>query len=218
MERTATPAEVCKALEITDRTLRDWRAKGCPATRDTQTGGRPGWRYSVDEVRAFRDEHQLGVPGCGARPDERPDPLPKAAAGAPPIEPAAPSPRAVAQQALLEARAEKERALADRQRAELERVRGQLVPLEDLRAFWEGQVAVVKAHVAALPGRLAPQLVEQPYEEIHQALERALDAMLEAFAAGELPGGPTAPPADPDAPTYLEGQPHGGALLRYEKK
>lgn len=193
MERTATPAEVCKALEISDRTLRDWRAKGCPAERDTATGGRPGWRFNVDEVRAFRDAHQLGVPGCGARPDERPDPLPKAAPGAAaaPATPEPPSARARAQQELLEARAEKERALAERQRAELERVRGQLVPLEELRAFWEGQVAIVKAHVAALPGRLAPQLVEQPYEEIHQALERALDAMLEAFAAGEMPGGAT---------------------------
>jgi hypothetical protein len=126
-----------------------------------------------------------------------------------------PSDRARAQQALLEARAEKERNLAEKQRVELERVRGQLVPLEEVRGFWERQVALVKAHVAALPGRLAPQLVEQPYDEIHQALERALDAMLEAFAAGEMPG--AAPTTEPAA-TYLEGQPHGGALLRYEPK
>lgn len=188
MERTATPAEVCKALGISERTLRDWRAKGCPADPSPKTGGRPGWRFAVEEVRAFRDKHELGVPGCGARPDERPEPLKVLTGGGEPAPPAPPSATAIAKQDLAEARAAKERLLVAKGQLELERAKGALVPLEEVRAFFWQQIELVKAHVSALPGRLAPQLVEQPYEEIHARLEQALHAMLEAFASEELPG------------------------------
>ena len=186
MERTATSGEVCAALGISDRTLRGWVTRGLAWSPAPKGRGRPGKLFSLDEARAFRDEHQLGIPGGGTRPDERP--TLKVHAGESREAPAAPDAGAEARRELAQARAAKERTRAEKEQLELERARGTLAPVAEFRAFFERQVAIVKAHVAALPGRLAPQLVEQPYEEIHQALERALDAMLEAFAAGEMPG------------------------------
>lgn len=172
MKREATAAEVAAALGVTARTVGRWREAGCPA----RGRGRAA-RFNVAEVRAWQSK--AGRPGVRGGPSDEHGP---AAA------PTAATPGVGARQDLLEARARKAAAEATRAELELVQVQGELVPLDEVRAFWCGQVEVVKSSFRTLPGRLAPRLVEQPYEVIHAELERELDRTLEAFAAGEPPG------------------------------
>lgn len=78
------------------------------------------------------------------------------------------------------------RELGEAQRREIEnRARqGQLLEAEEVKRAWTMQIELVKGHFQALPGKLAPQLVEKPYEAIYQTIEEELRALLEAFASG----------------------------------
>jgi hypothetical protein len=76
------------------------------------------------------------------------------------------------------------RELAEAERRELDnrRSRGELLPADEVKKFWAGQVSIVKSYFQALPGKLAARLVGQDYDHVYQALEDELHALLETFA------------------------------------
>jgi hypothetical protein len=76
------------------------------------------------------------------------------------------------------------RELAEAERREIANrlARGELLSADEVRRFWAGQIQIVKNHFAALPGKLAPRLVDQKYDAIFQVLEEELDALLETFS------------------------------------
>lgn len=80
------------------------------------------------------------------------------------------------------------RELAEAERRELENRarRGELVPLEEVQRHWRGQIEVVKGHFQALPGKLAPRLIDRTYDQVYAALEGELHGLLEVFAQDVL--------------------------------
>jgi hypothetical protein len=79
-------------------------------------------------------------------------------------------------------------ALADAVKRELDNQvrRRELLPASVVIAKWRGQIEVVKGHLEALPGKLAPDLVDQQYDAIYALLEAEFHALLRAFAVAEL--------------------------------
>jgi hypothetical protein len=75
-------------------------------------------------------------------------------------------------------------ALADAVKRELDNQvrRRELLAAGDVVSKWRGQVEIVKAAFEALPGKLAPRLVDQDYDTVYAALEGEFVSLLKTFS------------------------------------
>lgn len=84
----------------------------------------------------------------------------------------------------LEARVRKERALASRHEQNLALQRAALVPVEEVRQQNLRKLAVVRAGLLSLPGKLAGRIAHRDVREVHQELDKGVRELLALFASG----------------------------------
>lgn len=192
-------AEVCRALEQNERTLRRWVGAGCPHHKGP---GRTG-ALTFDQVEVvawMRELGRTGQPGrppaevtllgpAGAHPpggSAAPAPGPRASAHPPPRDGDEEKDKPPTREELLHLTAVANlriKELEAQKRARQEReAEGELHDVAACRARSIARINAVKAVFQILPGKLAERCAMKPYDEVYQVLSEELDAVLRGFA------------------------------------
>lgn len=184
-------AEVCRALEQSERTLRRWVGAGCPHHKGP---GRTG-ALTFDQAEVVAWMREIGRTGQPGRP---PAEVTLLGPGARPASPAPASPArpqggdapkkddAPSREELLHLTAAANlriKQLEAQKRARQEReAEGELHEVAACRARSIARINAVKAVFQILPGKLAERCAMKPYDVVYQVLSEELDAVLRGFA------------------------------------
>ena len=156
-----TTKELARHLGRTQRMLASWRANSCPSRICPMTG-KIMWK--VSEVKTW----------LAGRP--------RADRGGGRVGSADPESQGELKDELLRQRVRKETALADVRELAASKTRGDLVAREDVEQAALEKLAIVRAGLLAMAGKLAPRLAFKDARVIQRDLDAACRELLAAFA------------------------------------
>jgi phage terminase Nu1 subunit (DNA packaging protein) len=154
-----TSTELMKELDVSERTLVRWKREGCPHIPTSS-----GYMWDLDKVKEWMVSSER-TGGLGRPNSEEGSVDPKL------------------KDMVTQARLRKEMALAAKHEFQLSLAKKEVIPAEEVKNERLARIAIVKAQLLSLPGKLAPRLMYRTSEkEVFDELNLAVREILEEFS------------------------------------
>lgn len=161
IERTASTADVMARFDVTQPTVSNWTRDGCPHSRDGE-GKRAPFLFDLDEVSRWVKRERRSIVKA-SRDDS-----------------AESSEIATLELTHARAKCRKDLAAAEKAELELDKARGKLVDVEEVKQGQLDRIARARAVLLGIPSSLAPDLAGESVEDIERCLSDAIhNALME---------------------------------------
>lgn len=165
-----TMADICDIFGTTNQTVQVWVKQGCPFIQRGDRGIE--WKFESGLVAKWREEQAVEIALERLQRDKKPD-KPQAVMATP-------------ENNLIDATLRGKLATAQLKEYELARIKGETVTIHEVRAIYEEDLAVVRARILAIPGRLAQELaIESDAVKIERIIKREVSDALSELSYDE---------------------------------